>query len=99
VIKKIQFLSDRDEFFFAVSIIGSSKQIFFQKGISAILFSSEMADEDNEGAVTTDVNNAVLAGPTVVPVAALCDPALVLPRKVLPRKVPLLSLMDEKSRS
>jgi hypothetical protein len=58
-----------------------------------------MADEDNEGAGTTDVNNAVLAGPTVVPVAALCDPALVLPRKVLPRKFLLLSLMDEKSRS
>ena len=83
-------MSDRDEFFFAVSIIGSSKQIFFQKGISAILFSSEMADEDNERLGTTDVNNAVLAGPTVVPVAALC---------VLPRKVLLLSLMDEKSRS
>jgi len=38
--------------------------------ISTVLSSSEVSDEDNEGAGTTDVNRAVLAGPAVVPVAS-----------------------------
>jgi hypothetical protein len=53
-------------------------------------FSSDTSDEDNEGAGTTDVYNAVLAGPTMVLLAALCEPAFVLRRKDL-----LLSLMGK----
>lgn len=38
--------------------------------ISAFLSDSEVSDEDNEGAVTSDANHAVLASPAVVSVAS-----------------------------